>query len=79
MRGLWARAVRAVGGDVYPGDGAARIDVGSFVAGVGIRDFSAQWVTPAPASSFAVPKGCSNAETEAEADGAWGSMVYGDR
>ena len=48
-------------------------------AGVGIRDFSAQWVTPAPATSFAIPKGCSNAETEAEADGAWGLMGYGDR
>ena len=38
MRGLWDRVVRAGGGDVYPGDGAARIDVGSLVTGVSIRD-----------------------------------------
>jgi hypothetical protein len=31
-------------------------------AGVGMRDFSKQWVTPAPAGTFAIPAACAKEE-----------------
>jgi hypothetical protein len=50
--------------------------------GNGVRDFYRNWVTPAPASALAIPKGCSNAVELEAGEGfdfpAWAHEHFGD-